>query len=188
MKFAGIPAISALFAQQLLASSVHQSKKEASSFLENESKTGNQVSRSKRGFLDTLDLTGEFVTMAAWENFKDSIEEFGLPEGEVDRLESCVFKCRWKDHALDFVGKAYEEQRETWYEYKASMGPGNAPSSAVPKPCPHCCLSLPVTMFGEPGTEDRFQKFKSFEKLGRICMPKKFPRDHQSIGQREIGI
>lgn len=186
MKFTVIPAFSALFAQQLLASSVHQSKKEASSFLENESKSGTQVSRSKRGLLDTMDITGEFVTMAAWENFKDSIEELDLPEAEVDRLESCVFQCRWKDHALDFVGKAYEEKRETWYEYKSTMGAGNGPSSSAPRPCPHCCKVLPVTMFGQP--EDRFQKLKVFEKLGRICMPKRFPNKQQSIGQREIGL
>merc|ERR1719189_1810418 len=80
-------------------------KSEASSFLRH---------RSKRGILDTIDVTGEFTTMEAWENWKDKFEGIGVPEGEIDRLESCVSRCYWKDHMLDFVGQAYEENRETY--------------------------------------------------------------------------
>ena len=54
----------------------------------------------------------KFNSVEKWDEFKDELEETSLPEKEVDRLESCTFKCARKDEALDFVGKAYEENRE----------------------------------------------------------------------------
>ena len=167
-----------LFAQQFFASptsQIFQDNKNAAKFLEN-----SENSRMKRGLLDRVDLTGEFTTMKAWENFKDTLEELSLPEDEVDRLESCVFKCYWKDQALDFVGKAYEEKRETWEEYNSSVGQA---ATKRPRPCPHCCKVLPKTMFGIYGSEDQFQKMKAYPKVGRICMPKRFPSSGKSFLQ-----
>merc|ERR1712053_29877 len=54
----------------------------------------------------------KFNTVEKWNEFKDDVEETNLPESEVDKLESCTFRCARKDEALDFVGKAYEEKRE----------------------------------------------------------------------------
>merc|ERR1712038_2087930 len=167
-----------LFAQQFFASptsqSIFQDSKNAAKFLEK-----SENSRMKRGILDRMDLTGEFTTIKAWENFKDTLEELSLPEDEVDRLESCVFKCYWKDQGLDFIGKAYEEKRETWEEYKTKVG---TPVDERPRPCPECCKFLPKTLFGVAGTEDRFNKLKSFPKVGKVCMPKRFP----GLGENSI--
>merc|ERR1712038_1410830 len=168
-----------LFAQQFFASptsqSIFQDSKNAAKFLEK-----SENSRMKRGLLDRVDMTGEFTTIKAWENFKDTLEELSLPEDEVDRLESCVTKCFWKDQMLDFVGKAYEEKRETWEEFDSSIGKAGTPR---PRPCQHCCKALPRTMFGTYRSEDQAKKFRTYPKVGRICMPNKFPSSGKSIIQ-----
>merc|ERR1712117_5915 len=167
------------FAQQFFASptsqSIFQDNKNAAKFLKN-----SESSRMKRGLLDRVDFTGEFTTIKAWENFKDTLEELDLPEEEVDNLESCVTKCYWKDQALDFIGKAYEEKRETWEEYSSTVGKAG---TERPRPCPHCCKVLPRSMFGRYNSEDQFQKFKAHPKVGRICMPKRFPSSGKSFNQ-----
>merc|ERR1711976_1005281 len=45
-----------------------------------------------------------------WDEWKDELEENpDIPEEEVDELESCTSKCKWKDRMLDLRGKAHEE-------------------------------------------------------------------------------
>ena len=54
----------------------------------------------------------KFNSPEKWTEFKDDLEETDLPEKQVDQLERCVFKCNRFDEAQDFIGKAYEENRE----------------------------------------------------------------------------
>merc|ERR1712226_1844709 len=105
------------FGKQLLAT-----KEDATEFLV----------RERRWIGDTIDFTGEFNTIATWENFKDGIEEIGLPEAEVDKLETCVTKCYWRNQAKDFIGQAYEEKRENWEEYRTSFGGSPAGTRLIP--------------------------------------------------------
>merc|ERR1712168_515149 len=45
-----------------------------------------------------------------WDEWKDELEENpDIPEEEIDELESCTSKCKWKDRMLDLRGKAHEE-------------------------------------------------------------------------------
>ena len=127
-------------------------KNSASSFL--------QATRTKRSLLDRINWNGAFTTIQAWEDFKDGIEEIGLPENEVDKLETCVSQCWWKDQALDFIGKAYEEKRETWEEYKYSVG---APNSNRPLPCPQCCAAVPKSLVSKKSD------WQKFPQLADVC-------------------
>ena len=73
-------------------------KKQANSFLK----------RSRRATaLGWIDWTEEFNSVAAWEEFKDALDETSIPESELEMLETCQTKCSLRDTALDFLGLAY---------------------------------------------------------------------------------
>ena len=82
-------------------------------------------------------------SLEAWEEWKDGLEEMDLPEQEVDNLESCVSKCWAKDKLLDFVGRAFEETRET---YEEAVEKGMDLKSQRPIPCPQCCETIPKAL------------------------------------------
>merc|ERR1712127_1036910 len=106
-----------LVAVVALASAANEfvSKKEATNLLDNQENarfrraaTGKSMKKLQKKWKNIC----KFNSVEKWTEFKDELEETDLPEKEVDALESCTFRCNRKDEALDFVGKAYEENRE----------------------------------------------------------------------------
>merc|ERR1712115_29231 len=107
------------------------------------SNIGQGIKNAGKGVGQAVDdyFTNNLESIEAWEEWKDSLEELPIPEAEVDALESCIFRCNAKDHALDFTGNSFEEKRETYEEAK-----DQGMNSQRPVPCPQCCEKIPKSL------------------------------------------
>merc|ERR1712062_271079 len=83
---------------------------------------------------------------ACWEEFAETVwqprifSSANLVTRKDGRpLKVCVDKCSWADYFKDFVGTAYEENRETREEYQDGMGMKRTFYNG----CPKCCEKIP---------------------------------------------
>ena len=153
-----------LFTQSLLASpdEIFQDKQSAAKFLKNSHHSRVKRQRDKCSGHDLI-IPGKFETIGDWEKVKDALAlECQLPDDEIERLESCVNKCYWKDRRSDWFGDSHEESREAWKE-------GGKRMDEKPWPCKQCCEVLPKSIFGNHNK--RKDKMKIYPNVAKICMP-----------------
>merc|ERR1711997_44763 len=121
--------------------SIIQTREESSNFL-----------RQKRGILDPdTYCLNQLTKPSCWEEFAETVWQPFRPwnnlvsKAEGKDLAYCVKKCNAGDWFKDFVGTAYEEQRETREEYH-DMAVVTQDKSKPFVGCEQCCEFIPQSL------------------------------------------
>jgi len=132
----------------LICANVFQPKHSASSHLSTKREPRSiNWSNCVAGVLPDNPWINDFDTISNWEEYKETLENtpgshVKKIDEEIDSLEWCIRGCKIRDHALDWIGLAHEENMEKYHKAKCA---GMLGSIKRPIPCPQCCAKIPET-------------------------------------------